>query len=115
MNDQTKKVATLVGALLVVFTLIMLYQALVVIPNERIAAEERAVIEKARLERLEKIEKAEKYDACMATAYRNYSDNWDQHCEMIGLEADCSLPAYNANLFEERKETAQDRCVTMYR
>lgn len=104
-----------VGVIIGIVLLTIVYQAAIVIPREKIAAQERALIEKARLERLEKLRKVEAYDLCIASAWHNYSANWDSACTIDGKEADCTLPAYRHEPINKSHEVEKDRCVTMYK
>lgn len=104
-----------VGVIIGIVLLTIVYQAAIVIPREKIAAQERALIEKARLERLEKLQRAEAYDQCINEAWRNYSANWDSVCKIDGKQADCTLPVYRHEPIDKAHEVEKDRCVTMYK
>ena len=112
---QTNRIAIIVGTIVAIAVLVIAYQALIVVPKERIASQERANVEKARLERLEKLQRAEAYDQCVASAYEVYSNNWDKACETNGKEADCSLYTAQSDRIDDMHQTAKNTCVTLYK
>lgn len=102
---------TIIGAIAV---LLIAYQHLVALPKAQIAAERaEAALERENAAR-EELRREERFLACNQDAYTNYSANWDGQCELNGLEADCALPRYQADGFDEGLETDKDRCVTLY-
>lgn len=112
---QTNRITLIVGTIVTIAVLVIAYQSLIVVPKERIAAQERANVEKVRLERLEKLQKAEAYDQCIASAYQVYSQNWDKACETNGKEADCSLYSAQSDRIDDMHQTAKTTCLTLYK
>lgn len=91
------------------------YQALIVVPKEKIASQERAIVEKARLERLEKLQKAEAYDSCVSEAYFNYTADWNKACETAGKEDSCTLYSSQSDRVDGIFKEAKNTCVTLYK
>lgn len=112
MTKQT--IITIAVVATVLTTLFIAYQALVVVPKERIEAQ-TAIEERNRADALMAAARnKDNYDSCLLGAYTNYSSNWEQHCELLELEEDCSLPRATALLFEERKEKDEANCLAVY-
>lgn len=109
------KFATAVTLIVVGIVLLVMYQALVVVPNERIEAEARANAAKLQAEENARLQKEIKYNNCTREAYTNYSNNWDGQCELAGKSADCSLLPYQYQHIEKVYAEAQDRCVALYK
>lgn len=95
--------------------LVIAYQALIVVPKEKIASQEQAIIEKARLERLERLQKAEAYDQCVSVAYSNYNYDWNKACETAGKEAGCTHYTSVADRIDGILKDAKQTCVVMYK
>jgi hypothetical protein len=95
--------------------LAIMYQSMIVVPQQQIEAEIRQTELKLNAEREAALMAEIKYDSCMADAYSNYSSNWDGKCELEGREADCSLFPYEYETIETRHKEAQDRCLTMFK
>lgn len=113
MNKVT--LGIIVGAILASFGLYIAYQNAVVIPRERIEAQERAEDAKRLAEEMERSEREQNYSRCLQQAWIVYSQNWDGLCEINGLEKDCTLPRYRANELDDDYADEKDRCVTMYK
>jgi hypothetical protein len=91
------------------------YQAFVVVPREKLLADERQAAALIEARRIDAERKIQQYDRCISSAWENYSANWDQMCELENLEKDCSLTGYLAEGLDNRHEEAKDRCVALYK
>jgi len=98
-----------------VILLVILFQALVVVPQQEIEAKERAAEAELREERRAQAQRERNYTRCLGNAYDVYSNNWDNVCEIDGKEKDCTLPAYRHQPIEAQYETAKERCVDLYK
>ena len=112
---MTKKIAVVAGIIFAALIVWIMYQHLVVVPQNKIDAQ----AEQARLNRIADVmeiaDQERKYDNCISSAYNVYSMGWDNQCELEGKEADCSLSAYQYKVIEERHETAQAACLTRFK
>lgn len=54
-------------------------------------------------------------DKCLMTTYNNYSMNWDNACDILGKEADCTLPSYKAKDLESRREKNESNCYLRFK
>lgn len=103
------------AALFAIVIVVIMYQSLVVIPRAEIEAKERAQEAAIQAEQRAQLQREIKYNQCMRDAYSVYSSNWESHCELLELEAGCSLPNWKAKEFDAGYKEDQDRCVTMYK
>lgn len=94
---------------------VVAYQALVVVPQNRIDAEQRKEMVRIQVEKEREEQKRIDLWECQNSAYQAYSGNWDAACKLIGEKPDCTLPAYKANGYQELLDAANDRCVTLYK
>jgi hypothetical protein len=100
-------------ATIAVFTLA--YQALVVIPREENEAIVKAQQLKIEQELRAEANKQRNYDSCVAEAYTSYSANWDKQCDIAGKDPDCTLYEAQYKIVEDRHDSAQERCLTLYK
>lgn len=114
MTNAQKITAGLAVAFLVA-VLAIAYQALVVVPAERLEAQAELQRAEQRAQELAEIRRQADYDTCLARAYQVYSSNWDSKCEVLGLEANCTLSFYAYSGIEENYKAEQDRCVAMHK
>lgn len=112
--NKTKIIIGIAIALFALASLFVAFSAFVLVPMERIEAQERAQQEKADAERLERIQREQNLTLCQNIAYSNYSQNWDDQCELEGKKPECSLGIV-ADKLNERYSEETDRCITLYK
>ena len=105
-----------VGAFIVVglVLLLVVYQALVVVPQNKIDQETRQTELKLDAVKLAESIKKMDYHECLDTAYKAYSADWDSQCVIAGAKADFNLMPYQYKEIEKRHTTGQSTCLTIY-
>jgi len=91
------------------------YQSLVVVPQNKIDAQEREARADRLMEIAKEADRKSEYESCKASAYRVYSQNWDAKCELIGEEADCSLYPVQSDQINQWHKEAQEDCLAIYK
>lgn len=91
------------------------YQSLVVIPQKQIDAQILQAEQDRLSEALAEDRREARYGACLKSAFKSYTTNWDAQCELVGKESDCSLPNYTAEIFESRKDKDEEACLAIYK
>lgn len=120
-NQQSKymttsqKILTGAGALLLLFTLFIIYHATVVVPQNKIEAELQKAEMQIEEERNKEIRRKLDYDKCMSSAYNEYSMDWEAQCKLHNREENCSLEGYLRTDIEETYKEKQERCVVMFK
>ncbi len=108
------KIVIALATVLVLALIAILYQSLVVIPKAELEAE-RVESELARQSALEAEQRREaKLELCVQEAYSIYSLDWDNQCEVLGMEVDCVLDGYTAADLNDDYDSARAECVTIY-
>ncbi len=100
---------------LAIATLLLAYQALVVVPREEIKAKERLAAEASLKEEQARIARDTRYNGCVHDAEYNYNNRWEGHCVLVGKGENCSLPAYVADKFEEKLVEDKKQCLDIYK
>jgi hypothetical protein len=53
-------------------------------------------------------------DQCLQRAAKDYSTNWDRHCETRGLKDDCALPLILVESVNKFYRDAKEDCFKQY-
>lgn len=112
---ENKKIVVGIAVVLTSIALLIAYQALVVVPQNRIDAEQRKEQTRIQEERAREARRETSLLTCGLDAYSTYSGDWDKACETAGLKPDCTLPKYKSDSMNKRLEEMNDRCVTLYK
>lgn len=110
-----QKITAALATLFVVAVLLIAYQALVVVPAERLEAQAELQRAEQRAQELAELKRQADYNNCLAAAYEVYSANWESKCKVLGLGDGCTLTVYAYAPIEEDYANEKDRCVTMYK
>lgn len=117
MTKQTiiTTAAVTTGAVILISTIAIAYQSLVVVPREEIRAEAERYERERREEALASTRREDKYNSCLVDAYNLYSENWDNYCELLGREPNCSLPYSKSEDLGEDYSSEKATCLTIYK
>lgn len=108
------KIEQFIGGLMVASVLFIAFTSLVIIPQNKIDAQERAQREEASAKRLAEVIRQSNIDDCLNSAHDAYSADWDGACEILGRKSSCSLPTYRAESLGERMEKENTLCIKRY-
>jgi sortase (surface protein transpeptidase) len=71
-------------------------------------------LQKEELRKEAEIERQKNIDSCFSSAYYVYIMDWDNACETIGREKNCSLTSHRAEKLNEQLEKARNNCLKRY-
>jgi len=94
--------------------LFIVYQSLVVIPQNKIDQEIHQTNLKLEAAKLAEVVKNDNYKSCIDRSYKAYSFEWDSQCVLIGESSDCPLKAYHYKEIENRHTANQSTCLIIY-
>ncbi len=115
LKDNWFKLGILV--VLIIIALSTAYYFVIFIPNN-----ENAKIEQKNREAEQKILLEEKQQAdiknslaeCLDSAETNYVNDWNNACETVGKEKDCTLIHITSERLDDARKTAIDNCYKRY-
>jgi len=114
-RDVLKIIAQVVIVIGVVFLCWVVYQSMIVVPQNKIDSQERQQVLEIQAERLQEIAKKSEYDECIRGAYSMYSEDWDSTCGVEGLESECTLPNWRAIALGESRKNNESDCLAIYK
>ena len=96
-------------------TLVIAYQALIIVPQQKIDSIERQHKLDQQEETFKGAMKKNEYDACIEESYNMYIIDWNSACGLENKEDGCSLPAYRANELGDDRQTNEDECLAIFK
>lgn len=93
----------------------VMYQSMVVIPREEIAAEKQAEAVRVIAEERHRNQIKYEFGKCNDLAYANYSRNWETTCEGYGKEEECTLPTYLSKGLNDDYSKEREACLAVFK
>jgi len=104
LNKVKQNHSIIVVAVVGIVVAFMAYNYLVLAPQKKLDYQK------------EKAEQAESiFDSCVESSYKDYAENFEINCTLMGLNLDCNLPAEMADSLKSDYQSSQKLCLEEFK
>jgi len=104
-------VVAIIVIIVLLFSAYLAYYSVVVVPANKIKAQEKAQKLEYRRINLLKFQ----YTICKVNADINYNKDWDGACKLIDKSKNCALPLYKAQIVNRKLKDSNKECLDVFK